>query len=90
VAVSRAERRAARRGEVERVIGEANADAALDLLELIELAWHDCYGEVTPPDQVIADILVVSRGQLSRLISAGLLAVKDHRDLRVAANDERE
>ena len=90
MAVSRAARREARREEVARVIGESNADAALDLLELIEFAWHDCYGEISPPDQVIDDILVVSRGRLSLCISAGLLAVKDWRDLRVAADNERE
>ncbi|HVQ87752.1 MAG TPA: hypothetical protein VMT88_06170 [Actinomycetes bacterium] len=28
--------------------------------KLLELAWHDCYGVVTPPDDVIADVLVRS------------------------------
>lgn len=90
MAVGRAERRAARLEGVERVFGESRADAALDLLELVELAWHDCHGEITPPDQVIDDILVLSRGRLSLLISACLLAVQDWRDLRVAADAERE
>jgi hypothetical protein len=64
-------------------------EAALDLLELTELAWHDCYGEVTPPDDVIADILVCSKGTLAGLASAARLAVQDARDLRVQADHVR-
>lgn len=60
---------------------------ALDLLELVELAWHDCYGEPSPPEEVIDDILLVSRGDLGRLVSAARLAVIDWRDLRVAADE---
>jgi hypothetical protein len=86
VAVSRAERRASRRERVVPVLGETLADPTLDFLELVELAWHDCYGEITPPDDVIDDILVLSRGDLSRLVSAAHLAVTDWRDARVAAD----
>jgi hypothetical protein len=43
--VGRAARRAARAAQVEAVLGKAHAPAALDLLELAEFAWHDCYGE---------------------------------------------
>ena len=86
MAVSRAERRASRRERVVRVLGETLADPTLGLLELVELAWHDCYGEITPPDDVIDDILVLSRGDLSRLVSAAHLAVTDWRDARVAAD----
>lgn len=63
----------------------ADVDAALDLLELVELAWHDCYDEITPNDRVVDDILVVGRGTLDGLIRAAHLAVTDWRDLRVAA-----
>lgn len=71
------------------MFGEQRADAALDLLELLEFAWHDCYSEITPPDEVIDDVLVLSRGDLSRLISSGRLAVSDWRDTRVAADQLR-
>ena len=67
-------------------VGQSEADAALDLLELVELAWHDCYREITPPEEVIDDILLLSRGELSRLISAAHLAVNDWRDTRVPAD----
>lgn len=60
-------------------------EAALDVLELMELAWHDCYGESTPPEQVIDDVLTVSQGDLPALASAALLGVTDRRDLRLAA-----
>ena len=59
---SRALRREQRRPRVEAAFG-STAGAALDLLELTELAWHDCYGEVSPPDKVVDDILVVSAGR---------------------------
>jgi hypothetical protein len=90
MAVSRAERRASRRERVVRALGETMADPALDLLELVELAWHDCHGEITPPDDVIDDILVLSHGELSRLVSAAHLAVTDWRDARVAADAVRD
>jgi hypothetical protein len=48
VPTSRADRHRQRRPTVEPLFGE-NAEAALDILELIEFLWHDCYGEVTPP-----------------------------------------
>lgn len=55
VAISRAERRAEREPRaVQEYCGKANA--VLDVLELTELAWHDCYGEVTPPAEVIDDM----------------------------------
>lgn len=69
--------------------GAGASPIALDLFELIELAWHDCYGEVAPPDDVMADILVVSEGTLEGLIVAGHLAVIDWRDLRVNADKLR-
>ena len=89
MAVSRADRRRDRQPRVVEVFGEAPAESALDLLELTELAWHDCYDEVTPSDAVIEDILVVSGGTLEGLIAAAHLAVTDWRDLRVAADKRR-
>lgn len=83
--IGRAARRGSRTQRASDVFGE-HAAAALDVLELLELAWHDCYGDVTPPDQVIDDLWVVCDGDLARLISAARLAVTDHRDLRVHAD----
>lgn len=68
------------------LFGEDRASVALDLLELTELAWHDCYGEVSPSEGIIEDMLVLSEGSLERLIEAALLGVTDWRDLRVAAD----
>lgn len=81
----RAARRAARAPRVEAVLGPLQAPAALDVLELTEFAWHDCYQEISPPETVIDDILVCSRGELAGLAQAARLAVEDYRDLRLAA-----
>ena len=70
-------------------LGNENMSAALDLLELVELAWHDCHGEITPPETVIDDILTLSRGDLNHMISAAHVAVIDFRDARVAADKLR-
>ena len=83
---SRADRRAKRRDRVVAALGDASANAALDLLELVEYAWHDCYGEVTPSEEIVDDVLLVSRGTLGGMISAAHLAVTDWRDLKVAAD----
>jgi len=88
VAVSRAERRRDRQPRVEALFG-GQAVAALDVLELTEYAWHDCYGEITPPEQVVDDILVVAEGDLAKLVRAARLAVTDWRDLRLAADSVR-
>lgn len=90
MAVGRAERRAARFASVASVFAPSVVETALDLLEVVELAWHDCYGDVTPPDDVVDDLLVVSEGRLDRLVAAGRLAVIDHRDLRLAADAIRD
>ena len=62
---------------------------SLTRLEVLEFAWHDCFGDVTPPPQVIDDILVCSEGRLELMIRAVRLAVADWRDLRVWAEDLR-
>jgi hypothetical protein len=89
MAVSREERRNERRPRVVALFPSGEVTAALDLLELAELAWHDCYGEITPPDEVIGDILVVSEGDLAKLVAAARLAVRDWRDLRLSADSVR-
>lgn len=89
MAVARAERRKQREARIVAVFGADVAEAALDLFELTELAWHDCYGEVTPPDAVIEDMLAVSGGSIDGLVRAARLAVIDSRDLRMAADRVR-
>jgi len=84
MAESRADRRNARTVRARELFGD-DAKAALDLLELTELAWHDCYGETSPPDSVVEDIWTVAGSDLRKLIAAALLAVQDWRDLQVAA-----
>ena len=71
------------------VFGAEQAATALDLLELTELAWHDCYGERTPPEDIIEDMILLSEGDIGRLIKYAHLAVVDWRDLRVAADAYR-
>jgi len=53
--VGRAQRREARRARFEREFGDDWA-GALDLIELTELAWHDCCHELTFPDAVLDDL----------------------------------
>ncbi len=71
------------------MFGEAAAERALDLMEIVELAWHDCYGEVAPADAVVEDMLVVSGGTIDGLIASARLGITDWRDLRVAADARR-
>lgn len=42
MAIGRDARRAERAPSVESVLGKPAASAGLDLLELLEYAWHDC------------------------------------------------
>lgn len=89
MAISRAERRAERRPNVESIFAAEQVDPALDLLELMEFAWHDCYGEITPPEALIEDVLLCSDGTLAGLISAVRLAVIDSRDVMMWARAKR-
>ena len=81
----------ARRGRSARAQSDfgPDAEAALDVLELTEFAWHDCFGEVTPPDAVIDDAFTVARGSMTQLVRAARLAVEDYRDLRLTADSLR-
>ena len=89
MAVCRADRRRDRSERARTEFGP-DADAALDVLELTELAWHDCFGEATPPDGVIDDVFTVGRGSLAEFVRAARLAVQDYRDLRVTADTFRD
>ena len=90
MAVSRADRRRERTAAVIAVFSAEHAGPALDLLEIVELAWHDCYREITPDESIIEDILLLSDGQLDRPITAARLALTDWRDLKVAAINRRD
>jgi len=90
MAVSRQDRRSERAPRVTAVFGEAQANEALDHLEIMELAWHVCYAEISPPDEIIEDVLVVSEGRLDSMIQAVRLGLTDWRDLRVAADRKRD
>ncbi len=59
------------------------------VLELMEMAWHDCYGEVSPSEEIVDQVLLCSGGTLGGLITAAHLAVIDRRDLEVWASDIR-
>lgn len=84
----RAERRAQRRTKVA-VLFADRTDRALDLLELLEMAWHDSFDEGTPPEEVIDDVLLLSGGSLRSLIRWARLAVADYREVRTAADGVR-
>ena len=90
MAIGRAARRAERLPRVVAIFGQEVAPAVLDLLELTELAWHDCYAEITPSEEIIDEILFCSRGDLGLLVQAARLAVEDWRDLKVWADKLRD
>ena len=78
-------RREERRSQLESHPG-GDHEEMLDALALMDLAWHDCYGESCPPDAVVEDVLTIARGDLDALVRAAHLAVIDFRDTRIAAD----
>ncbi|MCP3879247.1 MAG: hypothetical protein GY701_12795 [Sulfitobacter sp.] len=90
MAISRADRRRDRVDRVRLRFSEDETPTALDLLELLELAWHDCYDEISPSEDIVDDVLLLSDGDLAALIRAASLATTDWRDLRVAAANKRD
>jgi hypothetical protein len=91
MAVGRAERFEDRRPRVVAVFGEdeKTLQAVARVFELLEMAWHDCYAELTPPEEIIDEVLLCSGGTLPGLIDAAHLAVIDRRDLSVWASAVR-
>jgi hypothetical protein len=91
VAVGRAQRWERQKPKFVAVFGAESTELqhAAKLFALLELAWHDCYGEVTPPDAVIENVLLCSQGTLTGLIDAAQLAVTDARDLTLWATTVR-
>ncbi|MCI4066281.1 hypothetical protein MRQ36_28510 [Micromonospora sp. R77] len=85
------QRRQERRPRVEALFAAREVEAALDLLHLTDMAWHDCYGprELEMPPQVLDDVLLLARGNLATLVRTARAAVLDFRDVRVSADRER-
>jgi len=71
------------------VLRTGRAAAVLDLLQLLELARHDCCGDATSPDDVVDDIRVVAQDGVASLARVAWLAVDDSRDLSFAADEVR-
>ena len=92
MAIGSEQRRAERRPIVAATFPADQVDAALDLLHLVDMAWHDCYGprELEIPVRILDDVLLLADGDLARLIRVARMAVIDFRDVRVAADAERE
>ena len=91
MAIGRRERFDVIKPRVIQIFGDdpATITHVAQVFELMEMAWHDCYGEVTPSDAIIDDIFICSRGRLADLAKAARLAVEDYRDLRLWADQER-
>ena len=85
MAVGRKQRRLDRQPRVRQHFQEAQVDPALDLLEIFEIAWHDCYGDITPSEDIVDDVLLLSGGELTGLIRAVRLATTDWRDVKTNA-----
>jgi hypothetical protein len=92
VPVGRAERFERRRPRVVAAFGN-DADTirrVARVLELMEIAWHDVHGEVTPSEEIVDDVLLCSKGTLEGLVDAAHLAVIDWRDVKVWASEIRK
>lgn len=91
MAIGSAQRREKRRQRIETTFPSSHVEAALDLLHLTDMAWHDCYGpeDLALPDHVLEDVLLLADGGLVALVSIARQAVIDFRDVRVAADDRR-
>jgi hypothetical protein len=91
VALGSAQRRTERRPRIEGLFASGQVDAALDLLHLMDMAWHDCYGprELEVPPSVLDDVLLLAEGDLAVLITVAREAVVDFRDVRIAADARR-
>jgi hypothetical protein len=91
MAIGRQQRRAERRPLVSERFDAVYVEVVLDLLDLADMAWHDCYGprELEVPPRVVDDILLLAEGDLAKLIQVTRSAVIDFRDVRVAADAQR-
>jgi hypothetical protein len=71
-------RRAALERKVEEAMGNPQARAAMDLLEIAEFAWHDRFDEVGLPKKTVQEILEGSDGKLGDMISFIRAKLEDH------------
>jgi hypothetical protein len=91
VAIGSEQRRRERKPRIEGLFAGQQVEAALDLLHLMDMAWHDCYGprELEVPPAVLDDVLLLADGDLAVLIRVAREAAIDFRDVRMAANAKR-
>jgi hypothetical protein len=91
MAIGSEQRRAQRRARIEAQFAADQVEAALDLLHLTDLAWHDCYGpqELEIPSLVLEDVLLLAHGDLANLVRVARASIIDFRDVRMAADRER-
>lgn len=92
MAIGSERRRLERKPRIEALFASREeVEAALDLLHLTDIAWHDCYGprELEIPPQDLDDVLLLAHGDLALLIRVARAAVLDFRDVRVAAGRAR-
>ena len=91
MAIGSEERRQERKPRIEESFAGHDAPAALDLLHLTGMAWHDCYGprELEIPSDVLDDVLLLAGGDLAALVRFARAAVIDFRDIRLAADEQR-
>ncbi len=62
MAIGRAERFDERKPRVIAAFGsdDETLRAVAHVFELMEMAWHDCYGEVTPAEEIVDEVLLCS------------------------------
>jgi hypothetical protein len=91
VAIGRAQRWAERLPRIVATFGDdkRTLEHVAAVFDLMEMAWHDCYGEPTPSEDIVDQVLVCSGGTLGGLVEASRLAVRDRRDLQLWADDLR-
>jgi len=91
MAVGSDQRRKERRRRIEAEFPSSHVEAALDLLHLTDMAWHDCYGpeELALPETVLDDVLLLADGGVVALIRIARRAVIDFRDIGVEADYRR-
>jgi hypothetical protein len=91
VAVGRHERFELIRPRVAEFFGDSPevVERVARVFALLEIAWHDVYGEPSPPPEVVDDVLICAGGTLDGLVDAAWEAVVDWRDLRLAADAKR-
>jgi hypothetical protein len=92
VAIGSEQRRRERRPRIKASFARSQVETVLDLLHLTDMAWHDCYGprELEIPPAVLDDMLLLAHGDVEALVRIAREAVIDFRDVRVAADRERD